>query len=356
MSRHNIRVERRKEQKERPDDGKLGFGKHFTDHMFRMDYADGKGWHDPRIVPYQPISLEPSAMVFHYGQAVFEGMKAYRSKGGAIHLFRPERNFARFNVSSERMCIPRLDEAFALEALTKLIGIDKDWTPSAENTALYIRPFVIATEAAIGVHPSLQYIFMIILSPVGPYYAEGLAPVTIFVEDEYVRAVRGGSGFAKASANYAISMKSQEKAIKKGVAQVLWLDGVERKYVEEVGTMNVFFKINGSVVTPRLSDSILPGVTRASVIELLKSWDVEVAERRISLEEVKKAAEDGTLEEAFGTGTASVIAPIRKFISGSDEMVVGDGKNYPMAGKLYDTITGIQYGRIEDNFGWVRKI
>lgn len=342
--------------KAKPSDSNLGFGKIFTDHMFTMDYTEGKGWHDPQIIPYAPIELWPSAMVLHYGQAVFEGLKAYKTKDGKVLLFRPEKNFERLNVSDERMCIPELDVDFAVKALVELLKVEKDWVPDAEGTTLYIRPFVIATENSIGVHVSSEYKFLIILSPVGQYYAEGINPVKIYIEDEYVRAVKGGIGFTKATANYASSLKGQMKAKKLGFTQVLWLDGIERKYIEEVGTMNVFFKIDGKLVTPALEGSILPGITRASVIELAKNWGIEVVERKISIDELFEAHEKGIFEEAFGTGTAAVLSPIGQLTYGDKTIQVKDGEIGELSRKLYDELTGIQYGKIEDKFGWVKVV
>ncbi|MDR1687823.1 MAG: branched-chain amino acid aminotransferase [Clostridiales bacterium] len=351
-----IRIEKTKNPRQRPPVGDKSFGKYFTDHMFVMDYEDGKGWNSPAIVPYAPFQAEPAMMVFHYGQAVFEGLKAYKTDDGRILLFRPQKNFARLNASDERLCIPALDEEFVLKALIELIKIDADWIPTDENTALYIRPFVIATEPALGVHPSHTYKFMIILSPVGPYYAEGLNAVKIYVEDEYVRSVKGSIGFTKATANYAISLKGQEKAMQKGFTQVLWLDGVHRKYVEEVGTMNIFFKIGGKFVTPVLEGSILPGVTRDSVIQIAKSWGFEVEERKIEIGEIFKAYEDGTLEEIFGSGTAAVVSPVGELYWEGKTIVIGERKIGEYSQKLYDELTGIQYGRLEDRFGWTVEV
>lgn len=356
MADYSIKTVLTKNKKIKPDQNKLSFGKYFTDHMFVMDYEEGIGWHEPKIVPNEPFSIDPAAMVFHYGQAVFEGMKAYKTADGSINLFRPEANFKRLNQSDERMCIPHIDEEFALHALKELIKVDAEWVPDAENTSLYIRPFVIATEAAVGVHPSKYYKFIILLSPVGPYYPTGLAPVDILVEDEYVRAVRGGIGFAKASANYAISLKGQQRAIEKGYAQVMWLDGIERKYIEEVGTMNVFFLINDELITPELNGSILPGITRDSVLTLAKSWGVKAVERKISLEELLAAAKDGSLKEAFGAGTAAVISPIKNFVVGEEKTQVADGTTGEFSQKLYDNLTGIQYGKVADPFNWVQKV
>lgn len=342
--------------KTKPDFSDLSFGKYFTDHMFVMDYLDGKGWHDARIVPYAPLELDPAAMVLHYGQAVFEGLKCYRTNDGRAVLFRPEMNFKRLNTSDERLCIPHIDEELAVKALIELIKTDVDWIPSEKNTSLYVRPFTLATEPALGVRPAASYKFIIILSPVGAYYKEGLNPVKICIEDEYVRAMKGGIGFTKASANYAISLKGQEKAKKNGFTQVLWLDGVHRKYIEEVGTMNVFFKLNGEVVTPSLEGSILPGITRDSVIKLLNSWGINVNERRISVDELLAASENGTLQEAFGTGTAAVISPIGEFSWNGKQFKVNDGSIGELSAKLFDCLTGIQYGLQEDKFGWIKEV
>lgn len=351
----DIKITKTASPKQKPNDEELIFGTTFTDHMFIMDYTEGKGWHDPRIVPYGPISLDPSAMVLHYGQAIFEGMKAYHN-GDDILLFRPYKNMSRVNISNERLCIPQLDEEFAVEAVKTLVNLEREWVPKAKNTSLYIRPFIIATEPHLGVRPAKTYKFMIILSPVGPYYPEGLDPVKIYIENEYVRAVKGGIGYAKTAGNYAASIKAQVEAERKGFTQVLWLDGVERKYIEEVGTMNVFFVIDDEVVTPALNGSILAGITRDSVIEMLKSWNVKVSERRISIDEICGAADNGRLKEAFGTGTAAVISPIGEFIWGERNIVVNGGEIGDFSRRLYDAITGIQCGNIEDKFNWTVKI
>lgn len=352
-----IRVELTKNPKEKPQDqSKLGFGNYYTDHMFLMNYDEGQGWHDPRIVPYGPIALDPAAMCLHYGQEVFEGLKAYRTNDGRILLFRPDRNMARLNVSNDRLCIPPIDEEFAIEAVKKLVLVDKDWIPTEEGTSLYIRPFIFAVDAHVGVHPAHHLIFAIILSPVGAYYPEGLNPVKIYVEDEYVRAVKGGMGFTKTGGNYAASLKAQAEAEKKGYTQVLWLDGVERKYIEEVGTMNVFFVIDDEVITPELRGSILSGVTRMSCIDILRSWGMKVSERRLSIQEVAKAAEEGRLKEAFGSGTAAVISPIGELRWGDDVMVINDGKIGEISAKLYDNLTGIQWGKLPDEFGWTVEV
>lgn len=343
--------------KEKPtDESKLGFGKIFTDHMFIMDYEEGKGWFDPRIVPYGPLVLDPSTMVFHYGQAIFEGLKAYRAMGGRINLFRPLDNMKRINSSNERMVIPQIDPEFCVHCLKKLVSVDKDWIPTAPDTSLYIRPFIIATDAFLGVHPSKTYKFIIILSPSGAYYPQGLAPVNIYVEDKYVRAVKGGTGAAKTPGNYAASLASQAEAAKAGYVQTLWLDGVERKYIEEVGAMNVFFVIDGKLVTPALLGSTLPGITRKTVIELAKSWGIEVEERKISIDELFAAAKEGKVSEVFGSGTAAVISPVGE-LKWKDEIVTFNHQKIgPLSKQLYTTITGIQYGRLPDTFGWIEKV
>ncbi len=351
-----ITVQIAETKRDKPDQSNLGFGRIFTDHMFMMNFTEGKGWHDARIVPYQPLTLDPSAMVFHYGQTVFEGMKAYLTEDGQIFLFRPEKNMERLNRSNDRLCIPQIDGDFVIEGLKKLIAVDREWIPTAEGTSLYIRPFIIATEPFLGVAPAKNYIFMIIMSPVGSYYKEGISPVKILVESEFVRAVKGGTGEAKTGGNYASSLKAQELATGKEYSQVLWLDGVEKKYIEEVGSMNVFFKINGEVVTPALNGSILHGVTRDSVIQLLKHWNIPVSERRISIDEIAQAHREGKLEEAFGTGTAAVISPIGEFFWGSEQLVLNGGKTGELSKRIYDTITGIQKGKLEDPFGWVTKV
>jgi branched-chain amino acid aminotransferase len=356
MKDYKIEMNLTSKKKQKPQFDRLEFGRNFTDHMFIMDYTEGKGWHDPRIVPYQPITLDPAAMVFHYGQTVFEGLKAYLTKDEEILLFRPDQNMKRLNRSNARLCIPQIDEELALYALKQLITIDRDWIPTIEGTSLYIRPFIIATEAYLGVASSKRYQFIIILSPVGAYYKEGMNPVKIAVESNYVRAVQGGTGNAKTAGNYAASLKAQEEASKAGYSQVLWLDGKENTYIEEVGSMNIFFKINGEVITPALNGSILEGVTRNSVIQLLRHWNIPVVERKISIHEVQQAYHDGLLEEAFGTGTAAVISPIGEFFWQNERLIINNGETGPLSKKLYDTLTGIQNGTIPDPFGWVVKI
>jgi len=353
----NIRIEKTKTPKGIPgEDNPLKFGTIFTDHMFMMDYDINKGWFDARVVPYQPLSLDPSAMVFHYGQEMFEGLKAYKTEDGKTLLFRPNKNIERANKTNCRLCIPEIGEEDFLQALKTVVKVDEAWIPTKEGTSLYIRPFVIATDPFLGVRPSNQYMFIIILSPVGAYYPEGLNPVKIWIEDEYVRAVKGGIGEAKTGGNYVASLKSQVKAHDEGYSQVLWLDGVNRKYIEEVGAMNIFFKISGTVITPQLNGSILPGVTRDSVIGLCKEWGLPIEERRISIDEIFEASQNNTLEEVFGTGTAAVISPVGQLRWGQHIMQVKDGSIGQISQKLYDTITGIQLGRIKDSHNWTVEV
>ncbi len=347
-----IKITKTTAPKEKPPVDSLGFGKFFTDHMFVMDYAEGKGWHNPQIVPYGPLALDPSCATLHYGQSVFEGLKAYKGENGKIMLFRPYDNMNRINESNERLCIPKIDVDFAVEAIKALVELDQDWIPGGKGTALYIRPFIFATDPFLGVHPAATYKFIIILSPVGAYYKEGLNPVKIYVEDEYVRAVRGGMGFSKTAGNYAASLKAQEEAEKKGYTQVLWLDGVERKYIEEVGAMNIFFKIDGKVVTPALNGSILAGITRNSCLKVLNAMGIDAKEAKISIQEVYEAYENGKLEEVFGTGTAAVISPVGELCWAGKKMIINNNEIGPVSQKLYDTITGIQGGKIEDTFGF----
>jgi branched-chain amino acid aminotransferase len=343
--------------KPEPDWQNLGFGRIMTDHMFIMDYTEGQGWHDARIVPYAPLTLDPAAIVLHYGAEVFEGMKAYYAGEDKILLFRPEANAGRINNSSKRLCIPELPVEYFLQAVKELVNADRHWVPKLPDTSLYIRPFIIATEPQLGVKRADTYQFIIILSSVGAYYAEGLNPVKIFVEDEYVRSVRGGTGFTKCGGNYAASLAAQYKAKELGYSQVLWLDGVERKYIDEVGAMNVMFKINGEVITPDLTTgTILPGITRDSVLKLLQSWGIPTSERRIALEELHAAAKDGTLEEAFGTGTAAVITPIGELNIRGEKVTVNNGQIGALTQKIYTALTNIQWGRAEDTFNWTMEI
>ena len=338
------------------DESKLGFGRSFSDHMFLMNYTEGKGWHDGRIVPYAPLELDPSCMVLHYAQEVFEGMKAYRWEDGSIHLFRPYENAKRMQNSNERLCMPAVPEDMFVEAIKELVTVDAEWVPHNPGTSLYVRPFIFATDAHLGVHASATYLFCIICSPSGSYYPNGMSPVDIYVESRDVRAVRGGTGFAKCGGNYAASLRAGQAAEQKGYVQVLWLDGVERKYVEEVGAMNVMFKVGGKVITPMLSGSILPGVTRKSCIDLIKSWGIEVEERLVTAQELFEAAENGTLEEAWGCGTAAVISPIGSMGWEDKKAVINEGKIGPTAQKLYDTLYGIQSGKVEDSLNWTVKV
>ena len=337
--------------------GDLPFGKVFTDYMFEMDYKPDKGWHDAKITPYAPLSLDPATTSLHYGQLFFEGLKAYRHKDGRIALFRPIENMHRMNQSAWRMSMAEINPEEVLDALVQLVRLEKDWVPGAPESSLYIRPFMLGLDPVLGVKSSETYKLVIIQCPVGPYYGkDGLAPVRIFVEDEFVRAVKGGTGYAKCAGNYAATLRSQQKASEKGCKQVLWLDGVHRKYVEEVGAMNVFFVMGDTVVTPELSGSILPGVTRKSVIEILKDWGKKVEERLISIDEVLKAYDDGKLVEAFGSGTAAVISPIGEFVYGEKSMKLDEEKPGELTQKIFDELAGIQYGTREDKRGWLKFV
>ncbi len=342
--------------KDHPEDSALGFGTIFTDYMFNMDYSPEAGWHNPRIEPYGPIAMDPSTMVLHYGQAIFEGLKAYRTESGEIQLFRPKDNLSRFNQSAERLCMPELDEEFILEALIKLLKIEKNWVPGAAGTSLYIRPTIIATDPYLGLRSSNTYRFFIIFSPVGAYYPEGFNPVKIWVTTEYVRAVRGGVGQAKTAGNYAASLYATNLANKDGYTQVMWLDGVELKYVEEVGSMNIFFVIGNELITPQLNRSILAGVTRDSVIQLAKSWDVKVTERKISIDEIYEAHEKGELKEVFGSGTAAVISPVGNIKYNGKEITINNGEVGPLSAKLFTKLMDIQYGKAEDSFNWTMPV
>lgn len=353
----NIRIEKTTTPKKLPSaENPLKFGTIFTDHMFLMNYTKGQGWHDARIVPYAPLSLEPSAMVFHYGQEMFEGLKAYKTKDGRTLLFRPNKNAERANRSNRRLCIPEIPEEDFVDAVKAVVKMDEAWIPTKPGTSLYIRPFIIATDPFLGVRPSDTYLFLVILSPVGAYYPEGLNPVKIWIEDDYVRAIKGGIGEAKTGGNYVASLAAQMKAHDEGFSQVLWLDGKERKYIEEVGAMNIFFKINGTIITPMLNGSILPGVTRDSVIQLCKQWGYPVEERKVSAEELYEASKNGTMEEVFGTGTAAVISPVGHLRFKDHVLQIKDGGIGELSQKLYDTITGIQLGQLEDVNHWTVEV
>ena len=353
----NLKIELTQHPKKKPGPGdKLGFGSVFTDHMMLMEYDRGIGWHDARIVPYGPITLSPASTVLHYAQETFEGMKAYRSTDGRVLLFRPEENFKRLNRSNERLCIPELDVDFCVESLKELVMLDKEWIPEAEGASLYIRPFIIGNESKLGVKEADNYIYCVLLSPSGAYYESGLKPVPIYVEEEYVRAVRGGTGFAKTGGNYASSMRAQTIAHEKGYSQVLWLDGVEKKYVGEVGAMNIFFVIDGEVITPELDGSILPGITRKSMIELLRRDGYTVTERQIAIQEVADAYDAGKLNEMFGTGTAAVISPVGELKWGDKIMKINNGEIGPISAHAYKELTDIQWGRAKGPDGWSVEI
>ena len=339
-----------------PPESTLGFGKCFSDHMFVMDYEEGKGWHNARIVPFGRISLHPASTVLHYGAEIFEGLKAYRTAEGNVQLFRPIENIRRMNRSAERMCLPEIDEDMALEILETFVRVEERWVPSSFGTSLYLRPFLFGNDESLGVHTVKRATYMIIASPSGSYYAEGINPVKIMIESEDVRTVRGGTGYAKCGGNYAASTRAGERANKKGYSQVLWLDGVERKYIEEVGAMNVMFKIDGEIVTPMLTGSILPGITRMSCIQVLRDMGYKVSERLLSVDELIAALRDGKLEEAWGCGTAAVVSPIGRLMYEDVEYVINGEAIGEVTQKLYDTLTGIQWGKIDDKFGWVRKL
>ena len=339
-----------------PAENELGFGKHFTDHMLVVEWEAEKGWYDAKIVPFGRISLHPASTVLHYGAGIFEGLKAYRREDGGVQLFRPMENVKRMNRSAERMSLPTMDEEEMLSLIEAFVKLEERFVPKSFGTSLYLRPFLFGNDECLGVHAVHRATFMLIASPSGSYYKEGINPVGIMIESEDVRTVRGGTGYAKCGGNYAASTRAGERAAKLGYSQVLWLDGVERKYIEEVGAMNVMFKIDGKIVTPMLTGSILPGITRKSCIEVLKTEGYEVEERLFSVDELVAALENGTLEEAWGTGTAAVVSPIGKLAIGGKEYVVGGGKIGEVTKKLYDTLTGIQWGKCEDSFGWVYKI
>ena len=350
----NIRIEKTTCPKAKPtDETALGFGRIFTDHMAIIDWNTEEGWHDARIVPFENFSMHPAATCLHYGSEIFEGLKAYRRADGGIQLFRPDCNARRMMESAERLCLPQLPEEDFLHILKAFVQVEADWTPHSPGTSLYLRPFLYGNDETLGVHAVHNARFAIIASPVGSYYKEGINPVGIMIEDQDVRAVRGGTGYAKCGGNYAASNRAGERAAQKGYSQVLWLDGVHRKYIEEVGAMNVMFKINGEIITPALTGSILPGVTRRSCIEVLQSKGYQVSERLLSIDELARALEDGTLEEAWGCGTAAVVSPIGKLAYKDQEYIVSGGKIGEVTQMLYDTLTGIQWSRIDDPFGWV---
>lgn len=352
----DIRFEKRENLKAKPDQKNLGFGNYITDYMFICDWSKDEGWHDARIVPEGPIEMEPACMVLHYAQETFEGLKAYRREDGKIQLFRPDMNAKRMIRSNERICMPAFPVEDFVDAVKAIVEVERDWVPSEPNTSLYIRPYMFATESALGVHMASSYKFMIICSPVGAYYASGLDPVKIMVEDEYVRAVAGGTGFTKCGGNYAGSIAGQMKAEKLGYEQVLWLDGNERKYVEEVGSMNIMFKIDGEIWTAPIEGTVLPGVTRDSMLHILRDWGYTVREERLSIDDLMRYGHEGKLEEVFGTGTAAVISPVGELRYKDDVVVINDNKTGELTQKLYDTLTGIQWGRIADDYNWTVQV
>lgn len=352
----NIKIEKTKNPAVKPEPSVLGFGQYFSDHMFIMDYDSKKGWYDARIVPFKRLDLHPASTVLHYGAEIFEGLKAYRRSDGRVQMFRPMENIKRMNVSADRMCLPSIPEEDFMQALETFVAFEQEWTPSAPGTSLYLRPFMFGNDETLGVHAVHRATFMIIASPVGSYYKEGINPVKIMIEDTDVRAVKGGTGFAKCGGNYAASTRAGERAARKGYAQVLWLDGIDRKYIEEVGAMNVMFKIKGKIVTPMLSGSILPGITRMSCIETLKSKGYAVEERLISIDELIASLKSGELEEAWGCGTAAVVSPIGEFCYKDEKLTVGNGGIGKVTQELYDTLTGIQWGSRPDTFNWTKII
>lgn len=351
----SIEIIKTKKPRTKAPADQLGFGKYFADHMFTIECEHGV-WQKPKIQAYGPFEMEPGASVFHYGQALFEGMKAFRSLNGKIHLFRPEFNAERMAEGAKRLCMPGLPTDIFLEAVNTLVKIDESWIPTEKGSSLYLRPTLIGTESFLGVRPSEKYLFFIISSPVGAYYQEGFAPVKIWIEQTTVRAAQGGLGAIKAAANYAASLQASTQAKKKGFSQVLWLDAKERKYIEEVGTMNVFFYIGDEVITPQLDGSILAGATRDCVIQILKSWNIPVVERKISLEEVSKAHHAGTLKEVFGTGTAAVISSIGELTGADISIKLNETSTGELTQKLYNEISGIQYGIKKDPFNWVKVL
>lgn len=345
-----IKISQNQQPKPKPSEP-LGFGKYYTDHMFLMDYENGQ-WHNARIVPYAPLTLDPATMVLHYAQETFEGLKAYRRPDGQIQLFRPAENAKRMQTSNQRLAMPVVEVEDFVQACCALVKQDQDWVPHQPGQSLYLRPFMFASEQAVGVHSASRYVFAIIASPVAAYYEQGINPVPIYVEDEYVRATPGGTGFAKCGGNYAASLLAQKKANELGYAQVLWLDGVHHRYVEEVGSMNAFFVLDGKLVTAPLQGTVLPGITRQSIIQLAQEMKVEVEERALDIDELMKAAQSGRLSEAFGSGTAAVISPMGKLYYQGQEVVINQNQTGPLTKQFYERLTGIQWGLLEDVHGW----
>lgn len=353
----NIKIEKNTAPKAKPvDESKLGFGTIFTDHMFIMDFTKGIGWHDARIIPYQNFDITPAAAVFHYGMGIFEGLKAYRRKDGKVQLFRPDENAKRMINSARRMCLPEFPEEYFVEAVKALVSIDSDWTPKSPGTSLYIRPTIICNFGDLSMHSLDEAMFYIILSPVGSYYKEGLKPVRILIEEEEARSVKGGTGFAKCGGNYASAFHATSKAEEMGYSQVLWLDGATKKYIEEVGSNNIMFKIGDKVVTPMLEGTVLPGITRKSCIDLLKKWGIPVEERKLSVAELIEEVEKGNVKEVFGIGTAAVVTPVGVLGYGGKDYEFNDGKIGETTQKLYDELVGIQWGNRPDEFGWIVQV
>lgn len=353
----DIKITKTTNPKKKPEDPtKLGFGKYFTDHMFLMDYDEGIGWHDARIEPYHDFNLDPACVVFHYAQEIFEGMKAYRTEDGKIQLFRPDCNAERMQNSADRLCMPPVPTEDFIQAVKTLVQVERDWVPDVYGTSLYIRPFMFGTDVTLGVHASKKYTFCIITCPVAAYYANGLAPVKIYVEDDYIRAAPGLTGFTKCGGNYAASIKAGDMAEKAGYDQVLWLDGVHKKYVEEVGSMNIMFKIDGKIYTAPCEGTVLPGVTRRSIIELCRDWGYDVEEKHVAIKDIMKAAKKGKLEEVFGCGTAAVVSPVKELKWKDEVAEISGGKIGPLTQKIYDTLTGIQWGKVPDEKGWTLNI
>jgi len=351
-----IRITKARTLKTKPKDADLGFGQIFTDHMFVADFQEEKGWYDPRVEPYGPLEMDPAAAVLHYAQSVFEGLKAFRGVDGKVRLFRPQKNIERLNNSARRMCIPPLDPDLALQSIVTLVGVEREWVPRTIGTSLYIRPTIVANEPFLGVRPAKSYVYFVILSPVGAYYPEGMAPVKIRVEEKYVRAVEGGLGSAKTGANYAASLMAAEEAKHAGYTQVLFLDGVHRKFIDEVGTMNIMVKIGDEVITPPAGGTVLAGVTRDSALSLMRTWGLKVSERPLTIDEVVAAHKSGALKEVWGTGTAAVISPVGELAYKNEKMVIHAGRIGELTQKLYDAIVGIQYGKSPDPDKWTVEV
>jgi branched-chain amino acid aminotransferase len=352
----SVPIRRTQTPRTKPEDSALEFGTVFTDHMYLQDYSADKGWHSPRIEPYQSLVLDPAAAVLHYAQAIFDGLKAFRQPDGGVRLFRPRKHAERLVNSAVRMCIPPLEPEQVVRSFSSLVDLDRDWVPRTPGTSLYIRPTIVATEPYLGVRPAQAYLYYVILSPVGSYYGQGMKPVSILVADQYVRAVEGGVGSAKTAGNYAASLYAAEEAKHKGYAQVLWLDGVHRKYLDEVGTMNIMLRIGDEVLTPPLSGSILPGVTRDSVLTILRDWGISVSERPISIDEVLVASADGSLREVWGTGTAAAISPVGELAYKDRKISINGGQIGELTQRLYDALLGIQYGEQPDTYGWMEDV